>query len=176
MQGAIGAGAGVKDTAGLAGEGGVLVGGNHRVSLSAGHDGASLLERIAQNSKQTKQQEVAARTLLPAIGRPTRFTCVHHVRESLAATMVARSTRTLACFQVASSCILPSIMTAPAPSGMAAKIFSANFTSATSGENTRLAMATWLGCSVQAPAQPIRNELRNCASQAAGSEKSPNGP
>ena len=32
---------------------------------------------------------------------------------SLLATMRARSTTTLACFQVASSCILPSIMTAP---------------------------------------------------------------
>ena len=30
---------------------------------------------------------------------------------------------TLACFQVASSCILPSIITAPLPSGMAARIF-----------------------------------------------------
>src|SRR4051794_10161443 len=98
------------------------------------------------------------------------------ISSSFPATIRARSTTTLACFQVASSCILPSIMTAPVPFGIAARIFSANFTSATSGENTRLAIATWLGCKVQAPAQPIRNALRNCASQAAGSEKSPNGP
>src|SRR5580765_3662000 len=56
---------------------------------------------------------------------------------SLVATSFARSRRTLACFQVASSCIFPSIITAPVPSGIAAKIFSANFTSATSGEKTR---------------------------------------
>src|SRR5215467_2145672 len=86
---------------------------------------------------------------------------------SLAATSCARSTTTLACFQVASSCILPSIMTAPLPSGMAARIFFANATSAGSGEKTRLAISTWVGCNDQAPAQPIRNELRNCASQAA---------
>ena len=85
---------------------------------------------------------------------------------SLAATRRARSTSTLACFQVASSCILPSIMTAPVPSGMASTICLANATSAGSGENTRLAIGIWVGCSVQAPAQPIRNALRNCASQA----------
>ncbi len=95
---------------------------------------------------------------------------------SLLATMRARSTTTLACFQVASSCILPSIMTAPLPSGIAARIFFANATSAGSGEKTRLAMSTWVGCKVHAPAQPIRKALRNWASQAAGSEKSPNGP
>ena len=36
---------------------------------------------------------------------------------------------TLACFQVASSCILPSIMTAPVPSGMASRMRLANATS-----------------------------------------------
>ena len=40
---------------------------------------------------------------------------------------------------------------------------------------SRLAEAK-LGCSVQAPAQPMRKALRNCASQAGRSEKSPNGP
>src|SRR5271166_5469811 len=81
---------------------------------------------------------------------------------------------TFACFQVASSCILPSIITAPEPSGIAVRILRAKATSAGSGENTRLAMAIWLGCRVQAPAQPSRKALRNCASQATGSEKSPN--
>src|SRR5262245_14773924 len=95
---------------------------------------------------------------------------------SFAATSRARSTTTLACFQVASSCILPSIMTTPVPSGMASRIFFANATSAGSGENTRLAIAICEGCSVQAPAQPMRKALRNCASQASGSAKSPNGP
>src|SRR5215470_1835556 len=95
---------------------------------------------------------------------------------SLAATRRARSTTTLACFQVASSCLLPSIITAPLPSGMAARIFFANATSAGSGENTRLAISTWVGCNDHAPTQPIRNALRNCASQADWSEKSPNGP
>jgi hypothetical protein len=50
---------------------------------------------------------------------------------------------------------LPSIMTAPLPPGIAARVFSANFTSPTSGENTRLTMATWLGFSVQPPAQQV---------------------
>src|ERR1700680_2126823 len=95
---------------------------------------------------------------------------------SFAATSRAKSTSTLACFQVASSCILPSIITAPEPSGMASMIFLAKATSAGSGENTRLAIGTWFGCSVQAPTQPIRKALRNCASQAAPSAKSPNGP
>src|SRR6202008_3996495 len=63
------------------------------------------------------------------------------ISASLPATMRARSTTTLACFQVASSCILPSIMTAPVPSGIAARIFFANATSFASGENTRLAIA-----------------------------------
>src|SRR5271168_4644589 len=40
-------------------------------------------------------------------------------------------------------------------------------------EKTRLAMSTWVGCKVHAPAQPIRKALRNWASQAAWSEKSP---
>ena len=45
---------------------------------------------------------------------------------------------TFACFQVASSCILPSIITAPEPSGIASRIFLANATSAGSGEKHRL--------------------------------------
>ncbi len=54
---------------------------------------------------------------------------------------------TLACFQVASSCILPSIITAPLPSGIAARILAAKRTSSTgSGLNTRLAIAICLGC------------------------------
>ena len=68
---------------------------------------------------------------------------------------------TRACFQVASSCILPSSITAPVPSGIASTMRAAKATSAGSGANTRLASATWLGCSVQAPAQPIRKALRN---------------
>ncbi len=94
----------------------------------------------------------------------------------MAATSLARFTITLACFQVASSCILPSSITAPVPSGIASRIRRAKATSAVSGAKTLLAMATWLGCRVQAPAQPIRKALRNWTSQAAASEKSPNGP
>ena len=70
----------------------------------------------------------------------------------------------------------PSIITAPVPSGMASSTFLAKATSSGSGEKTRLAMSIWVGCSDQAPAQPSRKALRNCASQAAPSEKSPNGP
>ncbi len=68
---------------------------------------------------------------------------------------------TLACFQVASSCILPSIITAPLPSGMASRMRLAKATSPASGLNTRLAMPICEGCSVQAPAQPSRKALRN---------------
>src|SRR5262245_31596197 len=98
------------------------------------------------------------------------------ISECLATSSLARSITTLACFQVASSCIFPSIITAPVPSGMAARIFCANAPSAGSGENTRLAIAICDGCRVQAPTQPIRKALRNWAAQPAGSEKSPNGP
>src|ERR1700741_775155 len=127
----------------------------------------------------------AARSCKAAIVASSReravFWTVHSpylaaISGSLAATPRARSTSSLACFQVASSCILPSIITAPEPSGMASLIFLAKATCAGSGEKTRLAIGTWLGCSLQAPAQPIRKALRNCASQAARSEKSPNGP
>ena len=88
-------------------------------------------------------------------------------RDPWLATSLARSRMTLACFQVASSCILPSIMAAPVPSGMASTMRLANATSCGSRLNTRLAMSIWLGCSVQAPTQPCRKALRNCASQAA---------
>ena len=67
-------------------------------------------------------------------------------------------------------------MTAPVPSGMAATIFCAIATSAGSGEKTRLAIGTWLGCKVQAPAQPIRKLLRNCTSHAAAGIKPFYGP
>ncbi len=80
---------------------------------------------------------------------------------------------TLHCFQVASSCILPSIMCTPRPSGIAAMTFFANATSSGSGEKTRLAIAIWLGCSDQAPTHPSRNEARNCVSQPSSSEMSP---
>ena len=63
---------------------------------------------------------------------------------------------TFDCFQVASSCILPSIMCTPEPSGIASSTFLANRTSSTSGEKTCLAMPIWTGCSDQVPTQPIR--------------------
>src|ERR1041385_1578582 len=144
--------------------------------------GAQATAGTARGDRQEAHVRVAV-VIAAAVRRDNALTAYSHytpyrsfISASLPATIFARSTTTLACFQVASSCILPSIMTAPEPSGIAARIFSANFTSLTSGEKTRLAIATWLGCSVQAPAQPIRKALRNCASQAAGSEKSPNGP
>ena len=83
---------------------------------------------------------------------------------------------TLHCFQVASSCILPSIMWTPRPSGIASMTFLANATSSGSGEKTFLAMSICTGCSDQAPTQPSRNAARNCASQATVSLMSPNGP
>src|SRR5262249_17471390 len=79
-------------------------------------------------------------------------------------------------FPGASSCIFPSIITAPAPSGIVSTIFLANATSLGSGEKTFFAISICEGWSDQAPRQPIRNALRNCTSHAAGSEKSPNGP
>src|SRR5213079_1043122 len=51
------------------------------------------------------------------------------------------------CFQVASSCILPSIMCTPRPSGIASMTFLANSTSSAGGEKTFLAMSIWTGCS-----------------------------
>ena len=41
------------------------------------------------------------------------------------------------------------------------------------GENTRLAISIWAGCSDQAPTQPSRNAARNCASHPAVSRMSP---
>src|SRR4029077_7745519 len=119
---------------------------------------------------------IVANAGVPAVHRPFHNPYLAARYGSFAGTSRAKCDSTLACFQVASSCILPSIITAPEPSGMAAMIFLAKATSAGSGENTRWAIGTWLGCSVQAPTQPIRKALRNCASQAAASAKSPNGP
>ena len=95
---------------------------------------------------------------------------------SLAARSFARFTITLHCFQVASSCILPSSMRTPRPSGIASRTRSANFTSSTGGLKTRLAIAIWLGWSDQAPTQPRRKAARNWSSQPIGSEMSPKGP
>jgi hypothetical protein len=47
---------------------------------------------------------------------------------------------TLHCFQVASSCILPSIMCTPRPSGIASITLRANLTSSASGEKTFFAI------------------------------------
>ena len=74
---------------------------------------------------------------------------------------------TLHCFHVASSCILPSSMCTPRPSGIASSTRRAKRTSSGSGEKTRLAISIWRGCSDQAPTQPSRNAARNCASQPA---------
>src|SRR3954453_17299318 len=49
------------------------------------------------------------------------------------------------CFHVASSCILPSIMCTPRPSGMASITFRANATSSGSGGQTFFAAAVWTG-------------------------------
>ena len=83
---------------------------------------------------------------------------------------------TLHCFQVASSCILPSIMCTPRPSGIASSTFLANRTSSGSGLNTFLAIAICTGCSDHAPTQPSRNAARNWASQPSTSLMSPYGP
>src|SRR5262249_10835866 len=80
---------------------------------------------------------------------------------SLAASIWATFTITLHCFQVASSCILPSIMWTPRPSGMASSTFFAKRTSSAGGLKTFFAIAIWLGCSDQAPTQPSRNAARN---------------
>ncbi len=68
---------------------------------------------------------------------------------------------TCACLNVASSCILPSSITVPVPSPMASMIRFAVLTSSTGGLNSRLAMSIWLGCSVQAPTQPIKKAALN---------------
>ena len=83
---------------------------------------------------------------------------------------------TLHCFQVASSCILPSIMCTPRPSGIASMTLLAKATSSGSGEKTFLAISICTGCSDHAPTQPSRKAARNCASQPAASLMSPNGP
>ena len=80
------------------------------------------------------------------------------------------------CLRLASSSILPSSMTAPVPSPMAATTRRACATSSADGLNTRLAMSIWMGCSDQAPTQPSRKALRNWSSQATTSSMSPNGP
>ena len=80
---------------------------------------------------------------------------------------------TLHCFQVASSCILPSIMCTPRPSGIASITFLAKRTSSGSGEKTFLAISICAGWSDQAPTQPSRNAARNCASHPAVSLMSP---
>ena len=77
------------------------------------------------------------------------------------------------CFQVASSCILPSIMCTPRPSGIASMTFLAKRTSSGSGEKTFLAMPICAGCSDQAPTQPSRKAARNCVSQPSTSLMSP---
>ena len=69
---------------------------------------------------------------------------------------LVRSRITFACFQVASSCILPSIIAAPVPSGIAARMRLANATSAASRLNTRFAISIWLGCKVRAPRSHAR--------------------
>ncbi len=74
-------------------------------------------------------------------------------------------TITLHCFQVASSCIFPSIMWTPRPSGIASITFFANLTSSGGGENTFFAMSICTGCSDHAPTQPSRNAARNWVSQ-----------
>src|SRR5205823_5686817 len=64
---------------------------------------------------------------------------------SLRASISARWTITWHCFHVASSCILPSIMCTPRPSGIASMTFLANATSSGSGLNTRFAMSICTG-------------------------------
>ncbi len=66
----------------------------------------------------------------------------------------ARSNQYLACFQVASSCILPSIQTGAGAVGMASTIFRAKATSAGIWRKHGLAKAIWVVCSDQAPRQP----------------------
>src|SRR4051794_7744524 len=95
---------------------------------------------------------------------------------SFLASISARFTITWHCFQVASSCILPSIMWTPAPSGIASITFLANSTSSGGGEKTFLAMSICTGCSDQAPTQPSRKAARNCVSQPSTSLMSPYGP
>ena len=95
---------------------------------------------------------------------------------SLRESISARSTITRHCFHVASSCILPSIMCTPRPSGIASMTLRANATSSGSGEKTFRAMSIWTGCSDHAPTQPSRKAARNCVSQPSTSLMSPNGP
>src|SRR5262249_8489465 len=95
---------------------------------------------------------------------------------SFFASISARLTITLHCFQVASSCILPSIMWTPRPSGIASSTFLANLTSSGGGLKTFFAISICTGCRDQAPTQPIRKAARNCVSQPAVSLMSPKGP
>ena len=95
---------------------------------------------------------------------------------SIAASSSARATITWHCFTEASSSILPSIITAPVPSPIAAITRRACATSSTLGEKTRFAIVICAGCRLQAPTQPRRNALRNWSSQATVSLMSPNGP
>src|SRR5437763_5809930 len=95
---------------------------------------------------------------------------------SFSASISARETMTLDCFQVASSCILPSIMCTPRPSGIASSTFFANLTSSGGGLKTFFAISICTGWSDQAPTQPSRNAARNCVSQPSVSLMSPYGP
>ncbi len=111
--------------------------------LERWHDGAADAERAAGRARRSAAVRrpgscPRARTPPPAPG-PS------------AASISARSTITLHCFQVASSCILPSIMCTPRPSGIASITFFAKRTSSGSGLNTRLAISICRGCSDQAP-------------------------
>src|SRR5215813_7220075 len=107
-----------------------------------------LRHRIPRIISYVKQQ--------PALSKLPWYPDFRHYEEapSFAATRSSKSTMTLACFQVASSCIFPSTITAPVPSGIASRMRLAKAASAGSGVNTRRAISIWDGWSVQAPAQP----------------------
>ena len=70
------------------------------------------------------------------------------------------------CFQVASSCILPSIMCTPRPSGIASMTLRGEARPRPGrGRRPSWRSSICTGCSDQAPTQPIRNAARNWASQ-----------
>ena len=95
---------------------------------------------------------------------------------SIFASSSASATITRHCLREASSSILPSSITAPVPSPIAATTRRACVTSSTLGEKTRLAISICLGCSDHVPTQPSRKALRNWSSQATMSAMSPKGP
>ena len=97
-----------------------------------------------------------------AYGKRHRWYEAAAIAGSFAATCFARSTITLACFQVASSCILPSIITAPRPSSPISSTIEASALPITSTVIGSTATATVIrnGEELRLPLRPANGSTR----------------